>query len=132
MSFTISKWLKKYYFLRFIFCLTPNLFNTFQECQHYEYKNFPYGEIWPQRSSMVIYDHCYAKIFLAHSLLIYIMKTQYFSLNYIWPEMSLLCYGEALWLFYFKTFLLITILTYVLMDNFWPYFPNIYKVFLKL
>ena len=48
-----------------------------------------------------------------------IMKTQ-FLINYIWPEMSLLCYGEFLWFFTFRPFDPITTLTYVLMDNFCP------------
>ena len=37
---------------------------------------------------------------------LYIMKTQIFHLmKYdLWPDMSLLCYGEVLWFLYFKTF----------------------------
>ena len=48
------------------------------------------------------------------------MKTQFFT-KYIWPEMSLLWHGEVFWFIYFKTFHD----TYVLMDNFCPYFKNV-------
>ena len=45
------------------------------------------------------------------------------SLNYIWPKRSLLYYGEVLWFFFtLRPSDLITILTYVLMDNFCPCF----------
>ena len=34
-------------FLKYIFCLTPNLVKTFQECQHYEDANFSLYELCP-------------------------------------------------------------------------------------
>ena len=61
--------LKNNLFLRYIICLTPNLFKTFQECQHYVDINFSYNEVSPQRSSKVIKGHFNANIVLAHSFM---------------------------------------------------------------
>ena len=65
-------------FLLYNFCLTPNLFKTLQECQQYDAANFVNGPILIKFVWMLL------------------------SWRYsIWPEISLLYYGEVLWFIYF-------------------------------
>ena len=39
-SLKVAKGHQNHLFLRYILCLKPNLFKTFQECQQYEDTNF--------------------------------------------------------------------------------------------
>ena len=59
----------------------------------------------------------YGPIFIKICMNANIMKTQ-FSINY---TMSLLCNGEGLWFLILRPSDLITTLTYVLRDNFYPF-----------
>ena len=100
-------------FLRYIFCLTLTPLETFQECQHYE------DAFFFIKSSMNSYK---VKFILAHSFM------NRFWWKFIWmliswrPEMSLLCFGEVFFIFYFKTFFSNYNLGLLLMDNFCPCF----------
>ena len=76
---------------------TPNLLKSFPECQHYEDSNF----------HKIKYDHN-------------------FLINYIWTEISLLCYERLCDFFVISD--LITKLTFVLMD----YFCHCFNLLLML
>ena len=78
------------------------------------------------------------KIILPHSFMdrfwwkfvwILISKRHNLSLNYIWHEMSLLCYRKILRIFFTWPSELITTLTYILMDNCFPFFCIIEYIF---
>ena len=78
-------------FLRYIFCLTPNLLKTFQECQYYEDSIFLIK--WSMTLKVIPYKKplCqnHARTFIYGSIL---MKT--------WKHnIFILCYGEDLWFF---------------------------------
>ena len=60
---------------------------------------------------------------------ILISKRHNLSLNYIWHEMSLLCYRKILRIFFTWPSELITTLTYILMDNCFPFFCIIEYIF---
>ena len=87
-------------FLRFIICLTPNLFQKL-----FKNINIMKTQIF-HRSSKV------TKIFLAHSFMDWFwLKTVWKLISwrkffpfYIWLEMSLMLWRIFIWFYYFKTF----------------------------
>ena len=107
--------------LWYIFCLTPDLLKTFQDCQHYEDVNF---FIKWSITSKVIQRHIRPLLCQIHfSIFVYglilmkicinanIMKALFFHSNHIWPEMSLYVIEKFFDLFTLRPPDLITTLT---------------------
>ena len=79
------------------------------------------------RTPSKVQDHFYAKIILAHLFMDrFWWKFVWMLISWrhnMWPELSLFfCHGEVLWFFTLRPSDMITTLTYVFIDNFYPCF----------
>ena len=96
--------------MEYIFCWTPNLIKSFQECQHYEDINFhemKYDLKGHSRSykmkicvnSNIMKTHIFHKIYLKRHF--YVMKKFFFYFKTLWPHynLDLRSYGQLLSLF---------------------------------
>ena len=113
---------KIFNFLAIYFCLTNNLFKTFQECQHYNDTNFQWsmpskvsqGHIRSLLNQNYFSKFVYGPILIKNCMNANIKKTKCFNKSYF------LCYGEVSWFFTLRPSDLIIILAYILMDNYFP------------
>ena len=105
-----NKNFKIIFFCENFFCLMPDLFKTFQEC------NIMKTQFFRKMTLKVIQGHKRLLFCKNHSTTFVnglilmkicinakIMKTQFFIK--LWPEMSLLCYVEVLYIFLLQDFL---------------------------